>query len=160
MTDEYDLNRAWLRGDWMQTSIGGRFYPGNPRVDDINERDIAHALSLICRYAGHIARFYSVAEHCVLMSRAVSPENALTALLHDATEAYMSDVPKPVKNVLPGYVALEERVWTVIAMKFGVDLEIPREVHDADKRILVNEVEALLPLAENWPTWPDSRRCR
>lgn len=146
-----DRNKSWLRGDWMQTSTGGRFYPSDPRPGDIDGRDIAHSLSLICRYAGHISRFYSVAEHCILMSHAVAPENALHALLHDATEAFISDVPKPVKNVLPGYVALEERIWYAIAVKFGVDLIVPEEVHQADKRILVNEIDVLMPGHENWP---------
>lgn len=56
------------RGDWMQTYTGRRFYPLDPRPDEIDPEDIAHALSLLCRYGGHVDRFYSVAEHCVLMS--------------------------------------------------------------------------------------------
>jgi hypothetical protein len=86
------------RGDWMQTFTGRAFYPLDPRPEDIDPVDIAHALSLICRYGGHSSRFYSVAEHCVLMSHAVAPEHALWALLHDATEAYLGDMIRPLKR--------------------------------------------------------------
>lgn len=67
-----DTQEAWSRGDWMQTYTGRRFYPLDPRSDEIDPADIAHALSLLCRYGGHVDRFYSVAEHCVLMSEWVS----------------------------------------------------------------------------------------
>jgi hypothetical protein len=60
--------QGWLDAQWLQTNSGGRFYPFNPRVEDVNIADIAHALSLLCRYGGHVDRFYSVAEHCVLMA--------------------------------------------------------------------------------------------
>lgn len=132
------------RGDWMQTFTGRQFYPMTPRSDEIDPADIAHALSLLCRYGGHVDRFYSVAEHCVLMSRAVAPENALAALLHDATEAYVVDVPRPLKRYLPEYREIESRVWTVIAIRFGIDLALPSEVEDADTRILLTERDALM----------------
>lgn len=149
------MNEAWLRGDWMQTHTGARFYPADPRADEIDLRDIAHALSLLCRYGGHVDRFYSVAEHCVLMSEAVAPEHALAALLHDATEAYVVDVPRPLKRYLPEYRAIEDRVWLAIAQRFGVDPILPAAVHEADNRILVNERAALLSLAEPWPMLAD-----
>lgn len=144
----------WLRGDWMQTYTGKRFYPLDPRPDEIDPADIAHALSLLCRYGGHVDRFYSVAEHCVLMSRAVAPEHALAALLHDATEAYVCDVPRPLKRQLAGYAEIEQRVWWAIAVRFGLDLELPADVKDADNRILINERAALMPRAEQW--WVDT----
>ncbi|MBV9870479.1 MAG: hypothetical protein JO214_07635 [Frankiaceae bacterium] len=143
------------RGDWMQTYTGRRFYPMSPRSDEIDPADIAHALSLICRYAGHVERFYSVAEHCVLMSQAVAPENALAALLHDATEAYVVDVPRPLKRYLADYRAIEQATWTAIAIRFGVELTLPSEVDEADNRILVNERRELLPRAEAWPAIDD-----
>ena len=143
---------SWTRGDWMQTFTGRRFYPLSPRPEELEPADIAHALSLLCRFGGHVDRFYSVAEHCVLMSQAVSPANALAALLHDATEAYVVDVPRPLKRQLPGYREIEEQVWFAIAYRFGLDFELPAEVHDADNRILVNERQALLSHAEDWPS--------
>jgi hypothetical protein len=133
------------RGDWMQTFSGRAFYPLDPRSADIDTADIAHALSLLCRYGGHVHRFYSVAEHCVLMSEWVDPENALAALLHDATEAYVCDVPRPLKRSLVGYREIEDRVWAVIAVRFGIDLVLPDQVKEADDRILLTERDALMP---------------
>lgn len=141
---------TWTRGDWMQTLSGRRYYPRNPSPDDIDPGDISHALSMLCRYAGHVERFYSVAEHSVLMSQAVAPEHALAALLHDATEAYLVDVPRPVKRYLPEYVVLEQMAWTAICMRFGLELDLPAEVKQADTRILIPERNTLMPRAERW----------
>jgi hypothetical protein len=136
---------TWLRGDWMQTFTGKAFYPMAPRAEDIDIRDIAHALSLLCRYGGHVQRFYSVAEHCILMSRAVAPEHALWALLHDATEAYVGDMVRPLKHSLPAYMAAEDRVMAAICERFGLEHgPMPAAVKEADTRILVNEREALM----------------
>lgn len=140
----------WLRGDWMQTYTGRRFYPLDPRPEEIEPADIAHALSLLCRYGGHVDRFYSVAEHCVLMSQAVPSQDALAALLHDATEAYVVDVPRPLKRQLPGYATIEGQVWYAIAYRFGLDPVLPASVKEADNRILIDERTALMPRAERW----------
>jgi uncharacterized protein len=139
------ISSSWERGDWMQLHSGAKFYPLDPRPEEIDPIDIAHALSLLCRYGGHVDRFYSVAEHCVLMSGWVDPENALAALLHDATEAYVCDVPRPLKRQLPGYREIEDRVWFAIAYHFKVDLAIPPQVKEADNRILLTERDAMMP---------------
>lgn len=146
---------SWTRGDWMQTFTGRRFYPLDPRPDEIDPEDIAHALSLLCRYGGHVDRFYSVAEHCVLMSQAVPPEHALAALLHDATEAYVVDVPRPLKRQLSDYRDIEEQVWFAIAFRYGLDFTLPQSVKDADNRILLTERAALLSRAEPWHSLDD-----
>lgn len=138
------MTEAWARGDWMQTFKGHQFYPMDPRPEDIDHEDIAHALSLLCRYGGHLDRFYSVAEHCILMSEAVAPEHALVALLHDATEAYVVDVPRPLKRYLPDYKQIELSVWVAICMRFRVAPDLPAEVKDADTRILLTERDALM----------------
>lgn len=132
------------RGDWMQTFTGKAFYPLDPRVEDVAPADIAHALSLICRYGGHTRTFYSVAEHCVLMSHHVSPENALWALLHDATEAYVGDMVRPLKHSMPAYREVEDRLMRVICDRFGLPYDCPAEVKAADTRILVDERAALM----------------
>lgn len=132
------------RGNWMQTFTGRVFYPIDPTATDIDPVDIAHSLSLQCRYGGHVDRFYSVAEHCVLMSEWVDPENAIYALLHDATEAYVSDVPRPLKGHLPEYKPIEDRVWDEIALKFRLNFVIPEQVWEADNRILLTERAELL----------------
>ncbi|MFA5387831.1 MAG: phosphohydrolase [Candidatus Paceibacterota bacterium] len=127
------------RGNWMQTYTGHRFYPLDPRAKEVHPQDIAHALSLICRFGGHVERFYSVAEHCVKMSQAVPPEDALAALLHDATEAYVGDMVRPLKHQMPAYRAVEDNVAWAIAERFGISPVMPASVKEADNRILVNE---------------------
>lgn len=134
---------TWERGAWMQTFTGRQFYPLDPRPEDIDPADIAHALSLICRYGGHVCSFYSVAEHCLLMSRAVAPEHALWALLHDATEAYVGDMVRPLKHHMPDYRAVEDRVAVAISERFGIAPSMPAAVKDADNRILLDERAAL-----------------
>lgn len=162
------------RGDWMQTFTGRKFYPLDPHPTDIEGEDIAHALSMLCRYAGHVDRFYSVAEHCWLLSYAVPPEHALAALLHDATEAYVVDVPRPLKVALPDYQRAEQRVANAIADRFQLweipgskgFYTLPREVRDADTRILLDErnelmsatryrwgIDDLRPLGVHVPGW-------
>lgn len=132
------------RGDWMQTYTGRAFYPLDPRTDEIDPVDIAHALSLLCRYGGHVQVFYSVAEHCVLMSEAVPPECALWALLHDATEAYVGDMIRPLKHAMPAYREAEDRLMAAICDRFGLSPNCPGEVKEADNRILRDERDALM----------------
>lgn len=136
---------TWLRGSWMQTYTGRQFYPLDPQPEDIDPLDIAHALSLICRYGGHVGSFYSVAEHCLLLSEAVEPEHAAWALLHDATEAYVGDMVRPLKHHMPDYCVIENNLMSVIAERFGLGLAIdmPDAVKDADNRILLDERAAL-----------------
>ena len=135
-----------VRGDWMQTYTGRTFYPADPRVEDIDPTDIAHALSLTCRYGGHVRKFYSVAEHCVLMSFAVPQVAAapIWALLHDATEAYMGDVIRPLKTFMPEYRDMENRLMRVICERFGLRFNCPWQVVEADNRILLDERAALM----------------
>lgn len=127
------------KGDWIQCFSGGQFFPLDPRADEMRIADIAHSLSMQCRYAGHCQRFYSVAEHSVLLARQAAPEHRLWALLHDASEAYLVDVPRPVKGSLGGYKDIESNVMAVIAERFGLRGPMPEEVHAADVRICVDE---------------------
>lgn len=139
------------QGNWMQTFTGRAFYPLAPRVEDVDPIDIAHALSMICRYGGHTTRFYSVAEHCVLLSEAVSPDNALWALLHDATEAYVGDMVRPLKKNMPTYCKAEDNIMRVICSRFGLEGKCPDEIKAFDTRILCDEREALMnPSEKNW----------
>lgn len=130
-------------GDWMQTYTGRQAWPMDMRADEVFIEDVAHSLAMQCRYAGHSLRFYSVAEHSVLMARWFRAqgmaEYALPALLHDATEAYLVDVPRPVKPFLPGYKEAEHRAWLAIAERLGLDPVLSSHVHDADNRILGDE---------------------
>lgn len=130
------------RGDWFPTYTGIKFYPTNPDHSEINIIDIAHALSMQCRFAGHVAYFYSVAQHSVLVSQNVPPELALAGLLHDAAEAYCQDLIRPVKHS-PGfeeYRRIELRLEEFIAEKFKVgDALWAPSVKLHDNRALMTE---------------------
>jgi len=144
LLDERAPDGVRSRGSWLQTYTGRQFFPMDPDPAEVDIADIAHALSLLCRYNGHVRRFYSVAEHCVLVSRVVPPEHALWGLLHDATEAYVGDMVRPLKNHMPAYRQAEDRVMVAIATRFGISPEMPGEVGAADTRLLLDERAALL----------------
>jgi hypothetical protein len=138
-------------GNWIQTFTGKQFFPLDPRVEDINIVDIAHALSMSCRYTGHCTRFYSVAEHSVRVSENVPKELALEALLHDASEAYLTDIPRPIKPYIPQYKEMEERVERVIAQVFGTGFPMNPLVKEIDNRILADEKAQLMaPCEGEW----------
>lgn len=134
------------RGDWMITFTGRRFWPLDPRVEDVSFADIAHGLSLICRYGGHSRCFYSVAEHCVHLAvwflEQGRDDLARHALLHDGSEAYIGDIIRPLKPQLPQFKAAESVLERMILQAAALD-EIPEAVHTADSRIIVNEARAL-----------------
>lgn len=136
-----DDQQKWFRGDWIQTFSGKAFFPLDPQLKDIEIVDIAHSLSNMCRYAGHCKKFYSVAEHCVLLARFFSsdPKLALWALLHDASEAYLVDIPRPIKPYLTNYKEIEAGLMAKIAEYFQLDPVMPEIISDADKRILLDE---------------------
>ena len=119
----------------------------------MNIEDIASSLSKQCRFGGHCSRFYSVAEHSVLVSHCVPAEHALAALLHDATEAYCVDVPRPLKMMLEGYAEIEARIWHAVAYRFSLPLDLPQCVKDADNAVLMAEKQALMPNSSG--QWPD-----
>lgn len=128
------------------TTWSGRMIDyANPSPDDIYINDIATALSRECRYAGHASHFYSVAQHAVLCSRIVSPEFAIEALLHDAAEAYVKDIPTPLKRMLPDYKVIEERFDLAIRVHFGLP-EVPSHgIKEADNILLATEIRDLFP---------------
>jgi len=139
------------KGDWIQTFTGRCFWPLDPKPEEVFIEDIAHALSMTCRFAGHCTRFYSVAEHSVNVSRLVPPEDALWGLLHDAAEAYSADIPRPLKRFLTEWKPMEDAITNVIVQKFGLPSEEPRSVKEADWRILADEQSALMsPCEQGW----------
>lgn len=137
----------------MSTWTGVAFYPLDPRPEEVNIIDIARALSNAARYNG-MCRFYSVAEHSVLVSRLVPPELALEGLLHDAGEAYTGDVTRPMKNCMSeddGYFKIERLIWRrAIAPKFSLPETMHPDVMEADLRICKLEKLRLHPRAAPW----------
>lgn len=124
---------------WMQTLTGKIFYPLNPTPESICISDIAGALSKMCRFGGHCARFYSVAEHCVLVAAHAPQHLKLTALMHDASEAYLVDVPRPVKRQLVDYSRIETKLMRAIAARFKFEWPLPQEIKAIDTAILSDE---------------------
>lgn len=125
----------------MITYSGLEFDPLNPTTDKINIEDIAHSLSMQCRYNGHVKRFYSVAEHCNIVSHNVRPKNALYGLLHDAAKAYTGDSD------------IENRILCCIFSAFEIDhmsLETLKDVKSIDKRICINEMNQLITGGWRW----------
>ena len=132
-------------GDWMQTASGIAFWPVDPRPEDVRIYDIAHSLSNMCRYGGHCTTFYSVAQHSVLVSRALPPELKMWGLLHDASEAYVVDVPRPLKPFLTGYREAEDSVMAAIADAFDLcPRTMPSEVKRIDNAILADEATQIM----------------
>ena len=130
--------------DWIQTFTGRVFHPIDPRVEEIEVADIAHSLSLQCRFNGHCRTFYSVAEHSVRVSNLLPAEHALWGLLHDAGEAYLTDLPRPVKSQISDYCDMEDHLLERVAERFDLPWPIPAPVLAADDRMLVTEARDLM----------------
>jgi len=129
---------------YMCTISGKLVDPFDLKAKDVDIIDIAHSLSHLCRFAGHIKEFYSVAQHSVRVANACPVEHRLEALLHDATEAYLVDLPRPIKVRLKNYQETEERAWTVIAKRFDLMQKIPDCIKQADYAALSTESGELM----------------
>lgn len=143
------------KGGWIQTYTGHCFWPLDPRPDEVHIEDAAHALSMLCRYNGHTTRFYSVAEHSVLVSMFVPAEYALWGLLHDVPEAYCSDVPRPLKRHLREWRPIEAGIMRAVCARFGLPEDEPAEVKHVDLAITSDERNVLMPPGDReWPPLP------
>lgn len=156
------LPQAERKGDWMQTFTGRQYWPLDPRPDDVCVEDIAHHLSMLCRYCGACRRFYSVAEHSVGVLRvleadmlrngiAISDPLArkfrLAGLLHDGPEAYCHDLIRPIKRCVQGYDQVESANYDAIALALGLpmlsEMDASRIKH-ADNAMLLAEQGVLM----------------
>lgn len=145
-------------GDWAQTASGRAFYPFDPRPEDIHIEDIAAGLSRQCRYAGQLrddVEHYSVAEHSVCLARYFYARREIDlarwALMHDAAEAYISDIIRPVKRSIPAYFTIEAGIMLAVCRRYGLDPQEPDQVKDADGRIIHDErLVVMAPPPQPW----------
>lgn len=151
-----------LADAWIQTVSGRRFWPLEPKPEDVCIDDIAHALAMKCRFTGHCTAFYSIAQHSVLVAEQVaevSPELALWGLLHDAAEAYLPDVARPIKDAILArygsdietFESLEENILLCVAERFALRWPVPNLVKVYDTILLATERRDVMPkTADKW----------
>lgn len=149
------------RGTPIGTFSGNSFYPLDPDPEDVEMRDIAHGLAHTCRYAGQCQYFYSVGTHSLYVSRELAGEHEpavqLYGLFHDAAEAYVTDVPRPVKGELDGYERIETGIRSAVWESLGIDPPTDDQwqaVMAADDRLFHYEADTLLHGFQP-PTNPD-----
>lgn len=143
------------RGPYTGTWLRGRFYPLDPRPEEVKIEDIAAGLSKQCRFNGHIDRFYSVAEHSVIASTLTTDIHlAKWLLMHDAPEAYIGDMVRPLKAVIPQFQEIEDRIMTAIAERVGLDGDMPAEVKTIDNIMCSTEKRDLIPGSPPWKGMP------
>lgn len=153
------------KGDWMQTFTGRQYWPLDPRASEVDIVDIAHHLSMICRYCGACSRFYSVAEHSVGVLYVVGRQRLVGtpditynvwrhALLHDAPEAYCHDLIRPIKRCVEGYAEIEGLNHDAICERFNLRGLTPEQallIKQADNAMLLAEQAALMrPAPAKW----------
>ncbi|MGY4167530.1 hypothetical protein [Bradyrhizobium sp. USDA 4529] len=131
-------------GPTIMLQSGAWFDFAAPHASPFVIEDIAHGLANICRYSGQCSRFYSVAEHSLLVSDVASGFE-LEALMHDAAEAFLGDITRPLKQMLPDYKRIEKEVELAIFSRFGIPTPLPREVKQADLRVLAAEQHQIMP---------------
>jgi hypothetical protein len=138
--------------NWLATNTGKIIDLLDPNIDEITIGDISNNLAKMCRFNGQLKEWYSVAEHCVHVAEMLPDKFKLQGLLHDAAEAYICDVPTPLKRMLgEQYAQIEERIAKVIGQKFGVDLvNLPGIVKQADRAMVVSERNAFQSQPQTW----------
>jgi hypothetical protein len=149
-------------GPYLQTVSGRRVNPFDPDPEQFDEGDIARALGNLCRFGGHSRVFYSVAQHCVIVSRVVEErggdvEDAFAALMHDAGEAYLGDMPHPLKHRSPLGAAFrdaEARLEEAIRDRFGIKANVPA-IKAVDRALLATERRVFSAEAWHWPELED-----
>ncbi|OQB12408.1 MAG: hypothetical protein BWY15_02237 [Firmicutes bacterium ADurb.Bin193] len=149
------------KGEYINTYCGIKFYVLEPDPESVNERDIAHALSLLCRANGHCRHFYSVAQHSINCSveaekRGYTKRVQLACLVHDGSEAYIADITRPFKRILSQYLEIEKKIQSCVFERFGLcDLseDERKAVSDVDDALLYYEFDAMHNI-EMWSAPP------
>lgn len=141
----------------MQLRSGRKFYPGEMQANIVDIRDIASALSKICRFGGHNLRFFSVAEHSIVVSKLVQAKTgnnrlALQGLLHDAHEAYIGDFPSPLKRYFPELETISDQAWEAVRRHFNLPVKLDPVVKEADREAMTLEVRQNMakPIDVDW----------
>jgi uncharacterized protein len=149
-------------GPYLQTVSGRWVNPFDPDPAQLDAGDIARALGNLCRFGGHSRVFYSVAQHCVIVSRVVEErggdvEDAFAALMHDAGEAYLGDMPHPLKHrsaLGAAFRDAERLLEEAIRDRFGIRANV-REIKAVDRALLATERRAFSAEAWHWPELED-----
>jgi 5'-deoxynucleotidase YfbR-like HD superfamily hydrolase len=142
-----------LDDQWISLLSGTTFNYNKPEESDVTIEDIASALSNVCRFSGHLPRFYSVAQHLVNTSYIVPVEHAFTALMHDTAEAFTNDLPTPLKWAFPIFKELEVKIESAMGNKFGFQYPYPDEVKEADTIMLMLEKYFVKDCNQHWPMY-------
>ena len=143
------------RFDYLSLNNGKRISILEPEQDTMDIITIANSLSNLCRFMGQVNDFYSVAQHSVMVSHLVPTQHAYAGLMHDATEAFCGDLVKPIKQKLPEYSVIEERMWNALRQRYNLPMALPSSVHVAD-RIMVKTESRDLQTGDIWKSWyPD-----
>ena len=121
--------------EWIRTYSGKKFYVFNPKQKDIVIEDIAHSLSLMCRFTGHTEELYSVGQHSLLVMELCPDEDKLEGLTHDFPEAYITDIATPVKRKMPNYKEWENNLHVAIAKKFHLRFPMPKIIKEIDHEV-------------------------
>lgn len=125
---------------WIRTYTGGKVFFFEPEKSTFEIEDVAHALSLCCRFNGATNIFYSIAQHCCVICDELPEHLKFTGLMHDASEFCLSDIPKPFKAAIDGYEEAERRFEEFLSKKFGFEYPYPTIIKDFDKKMLATEM--------------------
>ncbi len=147
----------------IATYSGIEFFSLNPRVEDVRLFDIAHALSMKCRYTGQCHIFYSVSNHSVFVSKILEATGATVmeqfiGLMHDGQEAYLPDVASPIKGHIPGYREIEDRVEECVAEAFNFECPHPKVIKVADAEAFKHEYPQIMPKLTWWKGDPPTHK--
>jgi 5'-deoxynucleotidase YfbR-like HD superfamily hydrolase len=146
--------------DCIRTFTGIYVNVFEPTPEMICIEDIAHALSMQCRFGGHLPYFYSVAQHSASCCAIAEPEHKFAALMHDASEAYLLDIPRPIKKRLANYKEIEDGLMKIIATKYGFEYPLHQKVKDVDEVMLEAEWNQIMLQQGSALDYMDSRRAK
>jgi hypothetical protein len=146
MTEKYDL----INDDPVIRTFSRKWVNVfEPILDMFCIEDVAHALSHQCRFGGHLSPFYSVAQHSILCAKyaeaqGLDKKEQLTALMHDSSEAYLVDIPRPIKKRMPEYKVIEDNLMTFLAQVFNFNYPLSEDIHKIDNIMLQNEWDHIM----------------